>query len=793
MKISINWLRDYVDFSGDANALSDLLTMSGVEVEGIHHLGLSIDNVVVAQILESTQHPNADRLSVCKVDDGSGTPRQIVCGAKNYKVNDKVPLALPGAVLPGDFKIKVGKLRGVESQGMLCSAEELGLPEGVDGLLILPAESRVGAPIAELFPPDTVLDLEVTPNRPDLLSHIGVAREVAALAGLEMKVARHRKAEVNFAHPVEITAEECPLYTARCITGVKVGPSPAWLRQKLEAVGLRSINSIVDITNFVMLETGQPLHAFDSAKLDGDLRVRLATENEEFLALDGRTYKLTPAHLVIADGKHAIALAGVMGGENSGVTETTTDIWLESAYFLPSNIRRTSRGLGLMSDSSYRFERDVDPAGLLVASQRATELVTEIAGGTPGEIRIGFAANAQFGFDIKGAVEGLEYTNTVPLRRERCASLLGIDIQDEEITEILTGFGLKQTSAGWQIPSFRPDLMREVDLIEEVARVIGIDEIPSRHVARFAPSSKVDQEHDRLMTLRRKLAGLGLHETRTLTLISEQALAHHVGNGDIRRLRNPLSEDHTVLRPGLLPGLIDALARNGRAGEKSIRLFEVGRVFSASAEREEKTHLGIALSGPTQSATWRGGEAREADLFDLKGILTAALGCTVEFASSDNTSLAYNVTIVCNGKTIGTAGQLWPKESRALDVAAPAVFAEIDLAQWLETQSGPRRYREIPRFPAVTRDIAMLAPESVGHQQISGVLDKAGEALLSKVELFDIFTDPSGEKVPLGKKSLAYSLTYRDSERTLTADEVNAAHARLKERLKSELGVQFRE
>ncbi len=792
MKISINWLRDYVDFSGDANALAELLTMSGVEVEGIEHLGIAIDKVVVAQILESKQHPNADRLSVCQVDDGSGTPRQIVCGAKNYKVGDKVPLALPGAKLGEDFTIKVGKLRGVESQGMMCSADELGLPHGVDGLLILPTESRVGAPLSELFPSDTVLDLEVTPNRPDLLSHIGVGREVAALAGLAMKVIRQKKAEVDFAHPVEITAEECPYYTARYISNVKVGPSPAWLRSKLESVGLRSINNIVDITNFVMLETGQPLHAFDAAKLDGDLRVRLAAEKEQFLALDGRTYELTPAHLVIADSKHAVALAGVMGGENTGVTETTQNIWLESAYFLPSNIRRTSRGLGLMSDSSYRFERDVDPAGVLVASQRATELIAELAGGTANAIRIGFAASAQFGFDVKGAVEGIEYTNTIALRNKRCAALLGTDITPEEIEEILIGFGLRKSEAGWDIPSYRPDLVREVDLIEEVARVIGIDEIPSRHSARFAPSSTVDRDHDRLMALRRSLAGLGLHETRTLTLISEQALGHHVLNGESRRLRNPLSEDHAILRPGLIPGLIDALARNGRAGERSIRLFEVGRVFSPAAP-EEKNHLGVILSGPVGIASWRGGATREADLFDLKGVLTAALGRSIEFQAADSLPIGFTVAITCDGNRIGTAGQLWPKESRALDVSAPAVFAELDLSAWLAAESDTKRYREIPRFPAVTRDIAMLAPEEVANSKISGLLHGAGEQLLTAVELFDVFTDPSGEKVPIGKKSLAYSLTYRALERTLTADEVNAAHARLKDKLKSELGVQFRE
>ncbi len=792
MKISLNWLRDYVDFPGTAEELAELLTTAGVEAEGISTTGVAIDKVVVAEILESVHHSNSDRLSVCQVNDGTEARRQIVCGAKNYRVGDKVPLAMPGAVLPGDFKISVGKLRGVESHGMLCSADELGLPKGADGLLILPATARPGAPLSEVFPSDSVLDLEITPNRPDLLSHIGVAREVAALTGKALKVRRQRKAEVNFSHQVAISVGECPLYSVRHITGVKLGPSPAWLREKLEAVGLRSINNIVDVTNFVMLESGQPLHAFDAAKVNGDLQVRAAADKEEFLALDGRTYKLSPTHMVIADAQNALALAGVMGGESSGVTDATTDIWLESAYFLPSSIRRTSRGLGLLSDSSYRFERDVDPAGVLIASQRATELITELTGGQPGEFRMGFAANSQFGFDIQGAQEGIEYTNTIALRPARCSELLGIEISENDIAEILVAFGLRASAAGWEIPSFRGDLTREVDLIEEIARVVGIDEIPARHIGRFGPESRPDRDHDRLMTLRRALSGAGLHEGRTLTLISEKILKYHLAGTEIRRLRNPLNEDCAALRPALLPGLVEALARNARAGAKSIRLFEVGRVFSAS-QPEETTHLGVILSGALTAASWRGGELREADLFDLKGLLATAVGRPVEFRSRENSPFGVALDIVIDGSTVGHAGQFWPNEARSLDATAAVVFAEIDLSAWLDAASIGSPYREIPRFPAITRDIALLAPTAVGHSQIVATLTGAQEPLLTGVELFDLFTDPTGEKVPTGKKSVAYSLTYRAAERTLTADEANAAHARLKERLKSDLGVLFRE
>lgn len=795
MKISLNWLREYVAFQGDAAALAELLTLAGVEVEGIETRGVAIPNVVVAEVKESVQHPNADRLSVCQVDDGSGAPRQIVCGAKNYRVGDKVPLALPGAALPGDFKIKVGKLRGMESQGMMCSADELGLPKGEDGLLILPPESIPGTPLSELYPGDTIMDLEITPNRPDLLSHIGIAREVSALSGSPILSKRVRNAEADFSATVEISAENCPLYTVRQISGVKVGPSPAWMKNRLEAVGLRSINNIVDITNYVMMETGQPLHAFDAAKVRGDIRVRLAATDEAFKALDGKQYTLQPSHLVIADEAGVLALAGVMGGEESGVSAATTEIWLESAYFLPTNIRATSRGLGLMTDSSYRFERDVDPAGILSASQRATQLIAELAGGIPGKLRSGYSANAQFGFDVMGAEEGIEYGDAVPLRAERCTALLGFEVSDERIAEILTGFGLRKSMGGWQIPSFRPDLTREVDLIEEIARVVGIQNIPARTVARFAQSSETDRLHDRLMLMRQKLASWGFHESRTLTLISEANLKNVYGTASLQRVRNPLNEDQAVLRPSLIPGLLDSLARNARVGEKAIRLFEIGRVFSdvANGVAEERLSLGLILSGESAEESWRGGEGRTYDVYDIKGAISAIFGNGLRFDASPDARLAISTSIGWKGSLVGRAGQLWPVEARSLDITSPVIFAEIDLTAFMAETVAPQKYREIPRYPAVRRDIALLAPLELPHAAIQDLLLSGKEPLLAWVELFDIFTDPSGEKVPIGQKSVAYSLTYRATERTLTADEVNAAHSRLKELLKSSLPIGFRE
>lgn len=800
MKVSLNWLRELIELPPTVPALVDLLTLAGVEVEGVETTGCAVANVVVAQIRESVQHPNADRLSVCQVDDGSGTIRQIVCGAKNYKPGDKVPCALPGAELPGGVKIKAGKLRGVESNGMLCSPKELRLADDADGLLILPPEARIGVPIAELFAGDTVLDLEITPNRADLLSVVGIAREIGTLTGKPFANPQSVIRNPHLSSTADIAVEDttlCPFYTARAIRGVKVAPSPEWLRRKLEAVGLRPINNIVDITNFVMLELGQPLHAFDADKLDGALQVRVAREGEEFLALDGKTYKLAKNQLVIADQRRAVAIAGVMGGQETGVTDSTVNIIIESASFQPQSIRRTSRTLGLGSDSSYRFERGIDPEGVLRASERAVQLIAEagVAAENVAQASCVWGGQASRLPEFLGAAAGPAGKTPVPLRPSRVAALLGIEVSDDRIEKILTGFGLTKSAAGWLVPSFRPDLTREVDLIEEVARVTGMEAVPARTQARFVAASGSDKAYDRAMTLRRALAAQGLHEARSITLVPAEprGLAFtQTAAASLQRVKNPMNDEQVVLRPNLLHGLLSAVTTNLRGGANGVRLFEIGRVFSTQRP-EEFQHAAVVLSGPVSDRNWRGAEGRAADIFDLKGILATTLGAT--FKADNNPALALSLIVEVNAKPVGFAGQLWPAAARALDAAAPVIFSEIDLGA-LDKAIGAdaaRKYREIPRFPATTRDIAMLAPLALTHESIAGTLAKANEPLLAGVELFDVFTDPTGAKVPAGRKSLAYSLTYRSSERTLTADEVNAAHAKLKERLTSELGVSLRE
>lgn len=784
MKVSLQWLREHVELPGSVGALVDLLTLAGVEVEGVQSLGVAIPNVVVAEIQGRDPHPNADRLSVCRVDDGSGTLRQIVCGAKNFQVGDRVPVALPGAVLPGDFKIKVGKLRGVESQGMLCSADELGLPKGEDGLLILRNAPAPGTPLSDLFPAETVLDLEVTPNRPDLLSVNGIAREIGALTGKPVTFAAPGAVPAVPVHGgIRVFSEEaCPFYSVREVRGVRVGPSPDWLRNKLESAGLRSLNNLVDITNLVLLETGQPLHVFDADKLEGALQVRAAVDGEEFKALDGRIHRLKAGQIVIADQNAPQAVAGVIGGESSGVTESTTRVFLEAAVFRPAQVRHTARAIGISTDSSYRFERGVDPAGVLAASQRAFELILELAGGEAGSFSAGKPA-------------AVSEPAPILLREARLASLLGVTIESTEVRRILAGFGLREEAGGWVPPSFRPDLVREVDLVEEVARVLGMARIPGRTHARFVAASESDRRYDLAMGLRRACAAQGMCEARSLTLVPAEPLGGAytgVPAAEWIRVKNPMIDDQVVLRPNLLHGLLKAVSANAQNGP--VRLFELGRVFRSGAV-EETLHLAFVLSGAVSERTWRSPAGPDSDLYELKGIVGAVLGDGLDFVPEEDSALALCVQVRKGGRVLGRLGQLWPADARNLDARAPVVFGELDLEAVvaLETREAAPKYCEIPRYPAVTRDIALVGDSGVHHAEIERVIRGVGESLLEGVELFDVYRDPTGQKLPADRKSLAYSLTYRSAERTLTAEEVNAAHGRLREALVSQLGLGVRE
>ncbi|PYL63322.1 MAG: phenylalanine--tRNA ligase subunit beta [Verrucomicrobia bacterium] len=779
MKFSVNWLREFVELPKNPEEIAELLTRAGVETENIETRGAIFERVIVSQITASSRHPNADRLTVCEADDGSGTKRQIVCGATNYKVGDKVPLALPGAKLPNGTEIRKSKLRGIESEGMLCSPIELGLGEDASGLLILSPDAKVGTPISDLFPSDTILDVEITPNRGDLLSHFGLAREIAALTNQKNVGQAHRLpaggAPALQKKGVTISApRECPFFSARRIDNVTVAPSPQWLRAKIENVGIRSINNIVDISNFVMLELGQPTHAFDADELKGAINVRLARDGEKFLTLDGKTYSLKKEMCVVADQECAVGIGGVMGGEETGVTDSTKNILLEAAYFLPASIRRTARELNLPSDASYRFERGVDPEMVLRASARASELIREIAGGTPAkEINIAGKLPAN--------------PPDVSLSYEKCDRVIGVTIKSKTVDEVLSGFGLRKMSAArtakWKIPSYRRDLQRDVDLVEEVVRAYGADKIAGTNRSRFTPASIADHAHDLESTWCQRLAALGLDEVRTSKLLARERFAF---SESAIELRNPLSEDHVALRPSILVGLLEVLDRNIRASAERVAIFEIGRTFIPPSGKEER-HLGILLWGNVASApNWRSPQSRSLDLFDLKGALECVVP-SLSFRPGKFPGLALPVDVFSGDQMIGFGGQLSAAKS---DAPGTVLVAEVHADLLLMRDELATKFCEIEKFPAVTRDIAMIVPEEIPHENILRAIEEPREPLLEGVELFDLF---SGGEIGAARKSLAYRLTYRERSRTLTNEEVTVAHAKIRERLRRDLGAELRE
>jgi len=800
MQVSLSWLSTHLDLSGyTTDQLSDLLTFAGIEVEGIEEKGIASDKVVVARIDSFVQHPNADKLSVCQVDDGSGTLRQIVCGAKNFKAGDKVPLALPGAVLPGGFAIKEGKLRDVVSNGMMCSGKEIGLGEDTGGLMILDPSLPAGKPLKEIIVSDTVFDLEITPNRSDLLSHLGLARELAALTGLPLKGARDHVAatsKTREARESEVAlqaADGCPYYTARIIKGIKVGPSPDWLKASLESIGLRPINNIVDITNYVLMEMGQPLHAFDLDKLQGGIVVRRAAEGEKILALDGTEPTLLPEDLVIADSQRAVAIAGVMGGEETGVTEGTVNMVLEAAYFTPSGIRRTSRRLGIHSDSSYRFERGMDPQQVQGASDLAVKLILELAGGQVEET-----------LAVAGAAPAL--VQDVTLDEERAHRLLGIpDLKTEEAHGILTKLGLIQKGSDaaktvWTIPSYRLDLIRSVDLVEEVARVVGLERVPSRSIAVMASGDATDRQYDHVMQLRQALANRGFNEAQTLRLISTAQISDSLGNANPAAvsvaLKNPLSEDLTTLRPSLIPGLLTTAELNIRQGAQRLRFFEAGRVFLKlpNGQTREEDRLAILLSGPVAPGSWHGREPQASDVFDLRGIVESLPGVTSLDVKplTDNGAFLLHHELKAGNRVLGWIAQLHPARARQLDARSPVYVVELLLSALRQGSSGPAKFEDLPRYPAMTRDVAFELPANVANTKVSAFFTGLKEPLLVKADLFDVFTDATGTKLAADRKSVAWTLTYRAPDKTLETPEVDAVHQRVLAALEKALPATIR-
>ncbi|MDE3072253.1 MAG: phenylalanine--tRNA ligase subunit beta [Pseudomonadota bacterium] len=800
MKFSENWLRELVDIKADRAALAHALTMAGLEVEELTPLGDGLAGVVVAEIVEAGKHPEADRLQVCRVNAGPGEPLQIVCGAPNARVGIKVPLARVGAALPGGISITAAKLRGVESSGMLCSAKELGIDTDASGLLELPPDAPVGQPLADyLGLPDASIELKLTPNRPDCLGLYGLAHDVAALFGGAVKLPAPVDAPVasEARRGIRLQAgKDAPRYLGRIVEGIDPSArTPLWLAERLRRAGLRPISAVVDITNYVMLELGQPLHAFDNDALQGDIVVRHAGAGETLKLLDGNEAKLDEGFVLIADERKALAVAGVMGGYDSRVTDATRNVFLESAHFAPAAIMGRARKLGLHTDASHRFERGVDPELPRRALERASGLLLAIAGGRAGPVLQ--AEN----------LADLPPPTTVALRRLRLKRVLGVDVADAEVARIFTALGMRVTATadGWQVtaPSSRFDIEREEDLIEEVARIFGYDNIPTHSPAgalalAIEPESRIGE-----LALREQLAARGYHEAVNLSFVAADLLARWGFTEQLVSLANPLSADLAVMRPSLLPGLIEALRHNRARQQERVRLFEVARVFQQGASipgrtlrqgaslREEPAipgrtfqqadppmetpSLAIVACGHARAEQW-GESPRLLDFHDLKGDLDAliAWGGEPQRWSVQADQLpgwlhpGRGARVTRDGITVGYLGALHPQLARALDLGADVHVLELALEPVLARRLP--QAQAVPHFPSVRRDIALDLPEEISWSQIEQVVRATLGMHLKELRLFDRY---SGKGVEAGRKSLAMGLILQDASRTLTDEDAD--------------------
>lgn len=789
MKFSESWLRTFVNPDLSTDALAHLLTMAGLEVEEQDPVAPAFTQVVVAHVLEVVKHPDADRLNVCQVDAGNG-PVQIVCGAPNVATGLKVPCALPGAVLPGDFKIKVAKVRGVESSGMLCSARELGIAEDASGLLVLPADAPVGESIRRYLDlDDTLFTLKLTPNRADCLSLTGVAREVSALTGVAAAypVVEPVAPTCNARREVVLDAQEaCPRYAGRVVRGINAkAPTPAWMQKRLERSGIRSISAVVDVTNYVMLELGQPLHAFDDAKLQGAIHARLPKAGEKLLLLNEQTIDIDADVLVIADDAKPLALAGIMGGEESGVTLETADLFLESAFFTPFAIAGKARRYGFSSDASHRFERGVDFAGAVRALERATRLILDICGGQAGP--------------VTEAVAALPQRQPVRLRTARVNKVLGVPFSAEAIASLLGRLGLPFVQDGGDFmvtpPSFRFDVEIEEDLIEEVVRVHGYDEIPAPPPVARAAMLPMPESKRQIQRLRQVLADAGYQEVVNFAFVEEGWEKDFGGNADPIRLANPIASQMGVMRSTLIGGLVATLANNLKRKQSRVRIFETGRSFHQDAAAQpvagyrQPWKLAGLAAGDVLPEQW-GSAARKVDFFDVKGDLEALLQpVAARFEKATHPALhpGRAARLLLDGKEIGVVGELHPEWVQKYDLPSPPVVFELDLEPLLAGRLP--QYAELSRFPAVVRDLAVVVDKGMALQSLLDGLKAQRPPLVQDIQLFDVYT---GKGVDEGKKSLAFRIVMQDTQKTLQDAEVDVALQQLVALLEHQFAAKLR-
>ncbi len=800
MKVSIRWLKEYVDLSVPVGELCERLTMAGLEVGGVEVVGEDWDDILVGKIVDVNSHPNADRLRLVTVDLGKQNST-VVCGAPNVEIGSKVAFARVGAHLidghSGEMaQLKPAKIRGVVSEGMVCSEKELGISDSHEGIMILSAEATVGIPLSEYLG-DTMLDLDITPNRPDCLSVIGIAREIAALTGGKLHIFEVSYQELGRAIDLDaaveiVESDLCPRYCASLLDGIKVASSPQWMQQRLSACGMRPINNIVDVTNYVMLEYGQPLHAFDYNEIRGKkIIVRRAGNGEIITTLDGVERKLNSDVLVIADKERAVAVAGIMGGGDTEVTNSTTTVLIESANFNQAVIHRGSLGLGLGSEASLRFEKGLSRDLPMIALKRATQLLAEVAGGKV----------------AKGIIDvypGKKKMEPISLPVADIKRLLGMEMKAGEITKTLEllGFGCMQAKSDPQIkvdvPWWRTDITCAADLVEEVARIIGYDKIPTTMLSSQLPR----HEPAPMLSLRRQLRSIlvscGFQEVLTYSLTSLEMLSRlspelHLIGPTPMKISNPMSREQEYLRTSLRAGVLSVLARNRRYQEGVIRLFEIGKVFLPREMDlpQEKEMLCAVISGAERMLSWRG-EVEQIDFFVAKGLvesILSQLGVAAEFEEDEDGSLSQGrrANVMIGNDRLGVVGELHPKVSEAFELSESAYLIEIDSDKLLSLITAVKKYQPILRYPSTSRDIALLLDEQITYQQICDIIQEF--SLVKSVALFDLY---AGEQVPAGKKSLAFRIIYQSPTRTLTDNEVDQVQQQVLDKLQRDFGAILR-
>lgn len=798
MLVSINWLKDYVNTQQLPPAeLGEKITRSGIEVDAVIDRSHGMTNIVVGYVESCIKHPEADKLSICQVNVGEETT-QIICGAPNIAAGQKVIVARPGAKLPGDIKIKKAKLRGEESNGMICSLQELGIESKLvpkayaEGIYVLPEDAETGSDVLTNFDlDDTVLELGLTPNRADAMSMIGVAYEVGAILSEEVKLPEISYTEASDTAASMLTLnidapEANPLYVAKVVRNIKVQESPMWLQQRLMAAGVRPHNNVVDVTNYILMEYGQPLHAFDYDLLGtGNITVRHAKEGEMITTLDDAERKLSGHQLVITNGEKPVAIAGVMGGANSEVSEATTTVVIESAYFEAGSVRQTSKDHGLRSDASSRYEKGVDPNRVIPAAERAAQLLSELAGG---EVMAGSVV-----FDELDKSEKI-----VKVSPDFINSRLGMKISFEDMWDILNRLKFTTEAANGQlvisVPTRRQDIQIPEDVIEEVARLYGYDEIPATlPEAETTPGGLTPYQAKRRI-VRSLLEGAGLLQATTYSLTSEKSAKQFaLEETETTRLLMPMSEERSILRQSLLPHLLDSVTYNTARRMDSVALYETGSVFLKGDDEllNEQEHLAVAMTGLWLDNSWQG-EKKPVDFFVLKGIvetLGTKLGVqlTFERGQMDDLHPGRTAFIMLNGQRIGVIGQLHPSEQKVRDLKTTVVM-EMNLAALLNLETEALVYTPVPRYPSISRDVALVLSQVVEAATIETVIRNAGGKLLKDVRVFDLY---EGDKMEEGKKSVAFSLTYFDPEKTLTDEEVINAHEKVMAAL-TEVGAELR-